>query len=340
MSKKNEVSAALSRRQVLSIVAAGGAVGLAWKFGLPGADKARVATATRQLMGTTLHLTVAGDDVEAARAAVDATLARMSELEAALSRYRDDSEVSRLNRTGSIDDAGEDLLALLRLGRDISERGDGAFDITVQPLLSLYRDNLQTQQALPSRERIEACLPLVDYRALRIDDKRVTFERKGMELTLDGIGKGYIVDRGIETLKARGFGNVLVEAGGDLVASGKKAPAQPWRIGIRKPRPGGTVLRFDASDHAIATSGDYLQPFVPDCSVHHILDPRTGTSAPELASSTIVAPNAALADGLATLTMVLGSARGRELIESYADCEACFIGKDLAVTRTSGFRTI
>jgi thiamine biosynthesis lipoprotein len=100
------------------------------------------------------------------------------------------------------------------------------------------------------------------------------------------------------------------------------------------------VLRFDASDRAVATSGDYLQPFVPDCSLHHILDPRTGTSAPELASSTIVAPTAALADGLATLTMVIGSERGRALIEELADCEACFIGKDLTVTRTSGFRTI
>jgi len=340
MSKTNEGSAALSRRQVLSIVAAGGAVGLAWKFGLPGGHKARTATATRHLMGTTLHLTVACDDAAAARAAVDATLARMTELEAALSRYRDDSEVGRLNAAGSIDDAGDDLLALLRLGRDLSERGDGAFDYTVQPLLSLYRDRLRNDHTLPTREQIQARLALVDYRAVRIEGRRVRFEREGMELTLDGIGKGYIVDRGIETLKAHGFGNVLVEAGGDLVASGSKAPSQPWRIGIRKPRAGGTVLRFDASDRAVATSGDYLQPFVPDCSVHHILDPRTGTSAPELASSTIVAPSAALADGLATLTMVLGSAKSRDLIEGTADCEGCFIGKDLSVTRTSGFRTI
>jgi len=340
MSNTNEGSAALSRRQVLSIVAASGALGLAWKFGLPGASKARTATATRTLMGTTLHLTVVGDDADAARSAVDATLARMAELEAALTRYRDDSEVGRLNLTGSIDDAGDDLLALLDLGRDLSEKGDGAFDVTVQPLLSLYRDELRTNHVLPNAGQIAERLPLVDFRAVRVDGRRVSLARKGMEITLDGIGKGYIVDRGIETLKQHGFANVLVEAGGDLVASGSKAPAQPWRIGIRRPRPNGTVLRFDAQDRAIATSGDYLQPFVPDCSVHHILDPRTGLSAPELASSTIVAPTAALADGLATLTMVLGSERSRSLIEDLADCEGCFIGKDLSVARTSGFRTI
>jgi len=292
-------------------------------------------------MGTTLHLTVAGDDREAARAAVKATLSRMSGLESRLTRYSADSEVGRLNAGGTLAGASEDLLGLISLGRQLSEMGDGAFDLTIQPVLTLYREHLAAHQSLPSDAALAECLRLVDFRALRVDGSTVSFDRPGMELTLDGIGKGYIVDRGIETLKQHGFGDVLVEAGGDLVASGQKQSSQPWRIGIRQPRPGmGGQLRFDASDRAVATSGDYLQPFTPDCSLHHILDPRTGVSAPELASSTVAAPNAALADGLATLTMVLGATKGRELLEALPDCEGCLIAKDLTVTRTSGFRTL
>ena len=115
-----------------------------------------------------------------------------------------------------------------------------------------------------------------------------------MGITLDGIAKGYIVDEGVAVLKQAGFDNILVEAGGDLAASGLKEAALPWQIGIQAPRQGHSSLlgKFAVRDQAIATSGDYMQPFTPDLSQHHILDPRAGYSAPELASATVVAPSA------------------------------------------------
>ncbi len=172
---------------------------------------------------------------------------------------------------------------------------------------------------------------------LRVDGRTVTVPA-GTAVTLDGIGKGYIVDRGVDVLKERGFPNVFVEAGGDLMAAGEKQGGVPWRVGIRAPRSSMTLLaRVDAREQAVATSGDYMQPFTPDYAQHHILDPRTGRSAPELASSTVIAPDAATADGLATLTMVLGAKRGRELLEDLPGCEGCFVDKQLEVTRTSGF---
>ncbi|MHC4939295.1 MAG: FAD:protein FMN transferase [Planctomycetota bacterium] len=327
----------LNRRQVLRIVAVGGAVGVAWKLGFPRGGSAAPVTETRTLMGTTVNLTVIGPDRDAANAAVRATLDRMAALEGRLSRYLDESEVGRLNRNGSIGDAGDDLLALLQLGRELHEHGDGAFDLTVQPLLDLYR----TTEGLPSADAIAKRRELVDGSAIAIEGRKVSFGKRGMSITLDGIGKGYIVDRAVDELRSRGFADVLVEAGGDLVASGQKAPERPWRLGIRRPRAGmKRMLRIDARDRAVATSGDYMQPFAPDYSVHHILDPRTGVSAPELASATVMAPNAALADGLATLTMVVGAQRGREILEGMDGCEGCFIGKDLAITRTTGFRTL
>ena len=103
-----------------------------------------------------------------------------------------------------------------------------------------------------------------------------------MGITLDGIGKGYIVDAGTAVLREHGFSNVLVEAGGDLMASGKKEAAQPWRVGVQPPRPqtDKVLARFNLNNQAAATSGDYMQPFSADLSQHHILDPRTGYSAP------------------------------------------------------------
>ena len=169
----------------------------------------------------------------------------------------------------------------------------------------------------------------------------MTLERPGMSITLDGIGKGYVVDRGISELRERGFPNVFLEAGGDLLAAGNKGTGSPWRVGIRNPRPGLTLhARFDVQDRAVATSGDYMQAYTDDYTRHHIVDPRTGRSAPELASSTVIAPNAATADALSTLTLVLGRRAGRDLLEALPGCEGYFVSKQLDVTRTTGFVTL
>ena len=131
----------------------------------------------------------------------------------------------------------------------------------------------------------------------------------------------------------------LVEAGGDLSASGNKTPGTPWRIGIQDPR--GVTARLlasvDVAGRALATSGDYMQPYSDDRLHHHILDPRTGYSSPELASCTVIAPTAALADGLATAAMVLGAEGSLALTDALPDCEGFFVAKDSSSRRTAGF---
>ena len=324
------------RRDLLRILAVGGAGAAAWRLGLFDRMRTRQVTRSRTLMGTGIHLTVLDDDLEAAEAAADATLGRMADLEALLSRYRSDSDVSRLNRTGHVETASDALLDVLRLANRISEAGDGAFDVTVQPLLDTYRQSSLVAGA--DGAAIEQAVGLVNHRGVRIDGGGVSLAQPGMAITLDGIGKGYVVDRGVDVLKQRGFRDVFVEAGGDLVASGEKSAGVPWSIGIRNPRSGaGLQARFDARNRAVATSGDYMQPFTADFAQHHILDPRTGYSSPELASSTVIASDAATADALATLTMVLGPRRSRDLLEQMPDCEGYFVTKNLQVTRTTGF---
>lgn len=324
-----------TRRDALRILAVSGAAAGAWAVGRRGFGAAEPVTITRPMMGTGLTLTVVGTDRDAARAAALDMVAEMEALEAVLSAYRPDSQVAQLNASGRLDRPAPILLDVLRLGARVAALGDGAFDLSVQPVLALYAG---PRAALPAPAAVAAARARVDYRAVQVADDAVALARPDMAITVDGIATGLIIDRGVARLRGRGFDNVLVDVGGDIMLSGERAAGVPWRVGIRNPRPGVALLaRFEASDRAVATSGDYMHPFTPDLAQHHIIDPRTGYSPTELASTTIIAPDAATADALSTLTLVLGARRARDLLAALPGCEGYFVGKDGTVTRTSGF---
>jgi len=329
----------LTRRNFMKIVAVAGAGVVSWQLGLFGSTRSVYAARRSQpIMGTVLNLTVYSPDRDQAEEALTKTIVVMQELERKLSRHMADSELARLNRGGFLDQPGSDFLQVFDLSQDLSRRTAGAFDVTMLPLLLLHEE-IRGNNDHPDSERLTAARRLVGYDQLIRTETGVRFARPGMGVTFDGIAKGYIVDRGSETLKSLGFPNVYVEAGGDLMVSGLKDKNEPWRIGIRPPRPveAKKVVALAVSNRAVATSGDYLQSFTPDLRHHHIIDPHRGFSPPELASSTVTAPTVALADGLATALMVLGVQDGLDLIESLDGCEAYLIGKDLRTHHTTGF---
>jgi thiamine biosynthesis lipoprotein len=321
----------VSRRQFLRIVAASGAAALAFKTGLEKLRGRQTVTQTRVLMGTVVNLTLVTGDPRDGQAAMDACLTRMTDLEEALSRFRPDSQVSRLNREGVVGNARPELLELLELSRRVSDWSSGAFDITVKPVLDRYRRAAGSAEELPSERAIAEARELVDYRRITIDDDRVSLAEPGMAITLDGVAKGYIIEAGVDELRDRGFSKVMVEAGGDLLASGEREDGDAWRIGIRAPRASrpGPAPSLSLRNQAVATSGDYMQAFSPDYSHHHIIDPRTGYSDPELASATVVASRAAVADALATAVMVMGVEEGARLIRTLPGCEATLVTKEL-----------
>lgn len=317
----------------MQIVGATAVAGAAWQLGVRGWQTGLASVSvSRVLMGTVVNLTVLGEDRAAAETAVTATLDHMSDLESILSRHQPGSELSQLNQHGRVANASQPLLDLLQQARQLSEQTGGAFDISVKPLSDVYQAHAKRGE-LPSAATVARTLPLVDYRAVQVNGRDIQLARSGMGITLDGIGKGYIVDAGTAVLKQHGFVNVLVEAGGDLMASGVNSRQQAWRIGLQPPRPQveTSTARFSLHNQAAATSGDYMQPFTADLSQHHILDPRTGYSAPEFASVTVIAPSAMLADGLATAVMVMGE-DGLALVEHMAGCEALAVTKDGSVT--------
>lgn len=329
----------LSRRRFVQIVAMTGVAGLAAKLGLDSTPDV-IVTDSRILMGTIVNLTVLGETHWAAAVAAKACLDQMQRLETLLSRFRPDSQLSILNRDGHLSAADPALLELLDLSKQISEWSSGGFDITVKPLVDLYRQAVARENALPDDEELAQALELISFRQVHVNGCGVELARPGMSVTLDSIAKGYIVDRGIAVLRDLGFTNVIVEAGGDLLASGERRPGDAWRIGIKSPRESQTGLLASVAvvDQAVATSGDYMQAFSADLRHHHIVDPRTGRSPGELASATVRAPSAVLADALATALMVVGG-EGVARLTDLAGCEAYLVKKDMTIVESANFRT-
>jgi FAD:protein FMN transferase len=324
----------ISRRGFLKIAATSGIAILTIKGGLDSLNEKEMICETRTIMGIVVNISVAGLEPTAAHKAIQDCFTRMEELENILSRFKPASQVSKLNTEGRIFDPHPALVTLIKQSHQLSQMTGGAFDVTIKPLLDLYQS---MPDKLPDSQQIAGALRCVDYRKINLSERMISFSESGMSITLDGIAKGFIVDESIAILKQHGVGNVLAEAGGDLIALGEKCPGVPWRIGLQSPRShtGEIIASIGIKDQAVATSGDYMQAFTPDFVNNHIIDPHIGHSPLELASASVFAPTLALADGLATAVMVLGKA-GLPLINRIPGCEAFLIAKDLTIMKTSG----
>lgn len=321
-----------SRRDFLKITAVAGG-GLAGTYLL---SKSRfsqpiIISDTRVLMGTIIHLKVVCFDEEEGKTAVNATYAAIERLVNMFNWRTPASYLGILNAEGELADVPTDLVEVISQALKYGEMTNGAFDVTIQPVLS------QIKVGKPVHPEISR---LVDYRKVLVEGNKISYQQPGMQITLDGIAKGFVVDRGVETLKQLGFDRVLVEAGGDMGVSGIDADGQGWKIGVASPRPenmDGYLAVFSISQGAVATSGDYMNWYTVDKSSHHIIDPASLLSPSELASVTVWAPTAMEADALSTAIMVMGSEAGLELANQLDAVEAMIVTKDMVIRRTKGF---
>ncbi len=336
----------ISRREALRITATAG-VGAALGFGvldLIRTGQLHRVERTRIRMGSPVTLTAVHPDPRQGRHWVDAAFAEMERLEGILSRYRPESALSRLNATGHLEGAPPELREVVLRGLEVAESSGGAFDPTVAPLLALHqtsfsRTGAHGDGAPPTAREVATALERVGYRHLRVEGDRISFARPEMALTLDGIAKGYIVDRSVQRLEELGAERILVNAGGDLGAAGSPAPGDVWRVGIQDPDgPRGVrgVLALGPRGGA-ATSGDYVHSFTPDRTHHHILDPRTGWSPGHARSVTVLAPSCLEADALATAALVLGPGAGTAFLEARPGVEGLLLARDGTEHATRGF---
>ena len=295
---------------------------------------------TEAIMGTRCYVELWADDPVKGNDAIDAVMAELRRIDALMSHYKPESELSQINqyaneRPVQVD---KELFDLIKLSTHFSQITEGAFDITYASVGYLYD---YPNHIHPSEAQIRAKLPAVNWRNLLLDEEHhsVRFEHPGMRIDLGGIGKGYAVDRGIEILKARGVARALVTAGGDSRIIGDRM-GKPWLVAIRHPdNPNKVVTRIPLADSAVSTSGDY-ERFFDEGGVryHHIIDPHTGHSASKVRSATILAPTATQTDGMSKTAFVLGPEKALEIINRMPEYDAVFVLPDGRVLYSNGLR--
>ena len=279
------------------------------------------------IMGTVVTVELWHEDDRQGEKQVEAIMGEMHRIDALMSSYKPDSELSAVNDGAARAPVtvSKELLALIERALEYSDITSGAFDITYASAGQHYdyRNNSKPNQA-----QLQAALPAINFHHVKIDRSAstVTFLHPGVRIDLGGIAKGYAVDRGMRILQQAGITTALISAGGDTRVTGKRWD-RPWHIGIRNPRDEDNIVSMiPLENSAISTSGDYERYFEEDgVRYHHILDPKTGTSTHEILSSSIIGKSATDTDALSTSVFILGVEKGMQLIESIPDTEAVII---------------
>ncbi len=279
------------------------------------------------------------------RGALDAAFARLREIEAAMSANAEGTVVAAINAA-----AGRTPIAAPADVRFVTSKAlgyaavsGGAFDPTIGPIVKLWNIGLDGER-IPSAAEIAAALPLVDYRAVRVDDAAGTvfLPRAGMLLDLGAIAKGYAADEVARVLREKRVKAAVIDLGGNVMVMGKKPDGSPWRVGIQNPfdergaHIGVASLRGGST---VVTSGVYERYFIGEdgARYHHILDPATGSPVRNgLMSVTVISDSSVDADGLSTTLFSLGLERGMALAESLEHVEAVFIDEEKKVYMSSG----
>ena len=204
-------------------------------------------------------------------------------------------------------------MELLGRSAGFSELTAGTFDVTVQPLFRRYADHFARAGADPAGPPVDDLLDVVNWRGVQIAAGRITFARPGMAITLNGIAQGYITDRVVELLRARGMARVLVDLG-ELRALGHHPDGRPWRVGVRRPGAGYPATEVDLADLALATSCGAGSPFEATGRFNHLLDPASGRCADPARISTVMALDATTADALTTAFTLMPVRRARAIV--------------------------
>ena len=298
----------------------------------------QIFTITGNTMGTTYSIKIVDNlsqdiDSNIIKINIDSVL---QEVNQQMSTYITDSEISRLNRLVGKDwfSVSTDFYDVIVESQEISRLTNGAFDITVGPIVDLWgfsRDLTQNDWQPPSEQKIKKVLQSIGFRNITVGKNSIQKGNPDIKIDVNAIAKGYGVDVVFELLQNLGYTDILVEIGGEVRCAGLNGEGEYWKIGIDKPilnvLPGmelQTIISLD--NQALATSGDYRNYFEYNGQIFsHMIDPITGyPTKNNVASVSVTAPNCMTADALATALMVMGE-DGIELVNSLDDVEAMLI---------------
>jgi len=291
----------------------------------------------RVVMGTFSRVVVIARGEKTAQRCIEAAFEVQDRIESLMSDYREDSELSKVNREAAQGPVAvsEMTFEVLQQSVHFSRLSEGAFDVTVGPLVDLWRKAGRTNHA-PTKEALAEARRKVGSDKLILDEKNrtVRFAVEGMRIDLGGIGKGYAVDKAVEAMQKQGAMGGMVDLGGNIRCFGRPPQGQTrWRIGLQDPNvapdalgPVKPLLVLALTNESVATSGDYRRfVMVQGQKQSHVIDTTTGKGANKLVSDTIIAADATTADALSTVVNVLGLEKGLALIERLPSTAAILI---------------
>ncbi|MBN1840963.1 MAG: FAD:protein FMN transferase [Deltaproteobacteria bacterium] len=285
-------------------------------------------TETKLNMGTFVSITVMHPSRVQGEEVIGKAFEEMDRLTGLLDRYRTDTPIGALNKEGQLGDVPPEVAQVINRSLHFHKASGGAFEITVQPLVDLYKRHFDAHKSPPPEAALDKALELVDAGAVVFDGKSIRFKKQGMGITLDGIAKGYIIDQAADLIRRTGIKHALINAGGDIRAIGGRQDGTPWRVGVQNPdKEGllGDVVKM--ANGALATSGNYEIYFDKEKLYHHIVDPESGLSPRQSASVTVMASNVMDADALSTAVFVLQPDAGKRFIERMPGTECLILDR-------------
>ncbi len=295
-------------------------------------------TQTQVLLGTFVSITACHESQSLAEEAMGRAFDEVRRLEAELTRHNSSAPLATLNASGRLYDAPQSLISVLGRAKRIHHLTDGAFDMTVAPLLGLYKQAQNPKGNMNlDKQDLDEVESLVQANQVFVGLDHVRLGRSGMALTLDGIAKGYVADMASELLTKYGVTNHLVNAGGDIRAAGQKNNQSPWRVAIENPARNGQAVANLNLYGAIATSGSYEMYYDAKREYHHIIDPKHKQSPQHTISVTVTAPTALEADALATALSVLPVRNALKLVHSLPQRECLIITSQGQTLKSNGF---
>ena len=295
-----------TRRRFLKIIglASIGAISGTALVKLTKADILKKVTWQGIALGSPAEITIYHLNQKEAEDILSESHKKLVQLENLFSLYKENSQLSMLNKNGYLENPHPDMLKLLNLSKKYSEITNGAFDVTVQPLWNLYNEAFIKTNKPPLESEIEKTLSLVDWRSISVSKNSIIYEKKGMSSTLNGIAQGYITDKISEHLINSGINNTLVQLG-EYRGIGDHPDGRPWRLLLSNPEHTDSIGEIEFTNAAVATSAGLGTPFDLSGKYHHIFDPKNGDNANNYLQVSVTSKTAAEADALATAFLIL-----------------------------------
>jgi len=280
----------------------------------------------RYMMGTSIEVQAFGADAPTRKGAIDEAYAAFAEVDRLMSNYRDDSELTLVNRgaaAGAVP-ISEPMFRVLEAAHRVSTASSGAFDVSVGPLVRLWGFH-DRKPHLPTAGELAAVRPLVDYRNLILDsrERSIRFSRPGVEIDLGGIAKGFAVEIAADVLRRRGLAG-FIDAGGNQYLLGTPPGKRSWTVGIKDPDAAQRVLGVvETGEISVSTSADSYNFLVVNGRRYgHVLDPRTLEPSKASLSATIFSRDGTLADAMSKAAFVLGPKAGLALVDTFPGMSA------------------